>query len=102
MKTNVFIQKVLLYKIQQWCGLETSLPNIPGDELGDLLTAVVSDQHELGLDNHMKGAISKYWGLVQNPDSVSTLNTQICKACSSLQHQMDNFDQQLFSKPLDD
>eukprot|EP00957_Ditylum_brightwellii_P106943 8158894-Ditylum_brightwellii.AAC.1 len=38
---------------------------------------------------------------MHDPDIISTLNTEICKAYGSLQHQMDNFDQRLFSKPLD-
>eukprot|EP00957_Ditylum_brightwellii_P138982 10592949-Ditylum_brightwellii.AAC.1 len=65
MKTNGTAQKVFLFKIQQWCGVKTTLPRIPCDELGDLLSAAVEDQHELGWDNLVKGRIYKNWGLAQ-------------------------------------
>eukprot|EP00957_Ditylum_brightwellii_P159858 12168639-Ditylum_brightwellii.AAC.1 len=102
-------------------------PCIPREELGDLLSAAVADQHELGWDNLVKGRISKDWGLAQeahfntfspnltqntkpqndalhrsscDPDSTSHLNKQIHNAYGTLQHQMDAFDQHLFNKPL--
>eukprot|EP00957_Ditylum_brightwellii_P136309 10395509-Ditylum_brightwellii.AAC.1 len=53
-KTNGLILKVLVYKIQQWCGEQTSLPRIPTDNPGKLLTEAVADQHDLGWDNMMK------------------------------------------------
>eukprot|EP00957_Ditylum_brightwellii_P146740 11170675-Ditylum_brightwellii.AAC.1 len=122
MKKNAVIQRVLLYKTQQWCGVVTSPPRIPGDELGDYLTDAVLAQHKLGWSNLMKGQISKHWGLdqaihfsifhpnstrivhndKQHPDSISTLNTQIRNAYRSLQHQLDKFNQQLFNKPVKD
>eukprot|EP00957_Ditylum_brightwellii_P135994 10370888-Ditylum_brightwellii.AAC.1 len=65
MKTNGMIQKVLLYKIQQWCGVDTNPPCIPRYKLGDMLTDVIASQHELGWENMIKGRISKKWGLAQ-------------------------------------
>eukprot|EP00957_Ditylum_brightwellii_P117292 8945646-Ditylum_brightwellii.AAC.1 len=65
MKTNGMVKRVLLYKIQQWCGVKTTPPCIPSDELGDLLSDAVADQHELGWDNLMKGQISKTWSCTQ-------------------------------------
>eukprot|EP00957_Ditylum_brightwellii_P212107 15366971-Ditylum_brightwellii.AAC.2 len=65
MKTNGIVKGVLLYKIQQWCGAEITPPQIPNDELGDLLSDAVADQHELRWDNLMNGRISKIWGQAQ-------------------------------------
>eukprot|EP00957_Ditylum_brightwellii_P170203 12956650-Ditylum_brightwellii.AAC.1 len=65
MKTNVMIQKVLLYKIQQCCVVDMPPPHIPCNELGEVLTDAVADQHDLGWDNMVKGRISKKWGLAQ-------------------------------------
>eukprot|EP00957_Ditylum_brightwellii_P183698 13991693-Ditylum_brightwellii.AAC.1 len=65
MKTNRMIQKVLLFKIQQWCGVDTNPPHIPSDKLGDILTDATADQHKLRWDNMIKGMISKKWGLAQ-------------------------------------
>eukprot|EP00957_Ditylum_brightwellii_P011403 862146-Ditylum_brightwellii.AAC.1 len=65
MKTNSIVKRVLLYKIQQWCGTETTRHRIPNNKLGDLLSDAVVDQHELRWDNLMKGQISKNWGCTQ-------------------------------------
>eukprot|EP00957_Ditylum_brightwellii_P190750 14521567-Ditylum_brightwellii.AAC.1 len=51
--------------MQQWCGAKITPPQIPTDELGDLLSDAVADQHELRWDNLMKGKISKNWGHAQ-------------------------------------
>eukprot|EP00957_Ditylum_brightwellii_P113136 8628233-Ditylum_brightwellii.AAC.1 len=53
-KTNPFIHQVIVYKVQQWIGIKTTLPKIPQDELGDFLTDAVASQHKLGWDNFMK------------------------------------------------
>eukprot|EP00957_Ditylum_brightwellii_P194168 14786967-Ditylum_brightwellii.AAC.1 len=65
MKTNGMIQKVLLHKIQQWCGVKIPLPCTLCNELGEVLTDAVTDQHELGWDNMVKERISQKWGLAQ-------------------------------------
>eukprot|EP00957_Ditylum_brightwellii_P099654 7590563-Ditylum_brightwellii.AAC.1 len=40
-------------------------PRIPCNELREVLTDAVADQHELGWDNMVKGRVSKKWGLAQ-------------------------------------
>eukprot|EP00957_Ditylum_brightwellii_P108921 8309442-Ditylum_brightwellii.AAC.1 len=52
-------------KTNNMCGVETTPPHIPRDELGDLLSNAVVDQNELGWDNLIKGQISKTWGHAQ-------------------------------------
>eukprot|EP00957_Ditylum_brightwellii_P183061 13944160-Ditylum_brightwellii.AAC.1 len=65
MKTNCLICQVIVYKVQQWIGIITSLPRIPRDKLGNHLTDAVSSQQELGWDNFMKGCISSNWSKAQ-------------------------------------
>eukprot|EP00957_Ditylum_brightwellii_P068164 5174102-Ditylum_brightwellii.AAC.2 len=66
MKTNCMVKRVLLYKIKQWCWAKTTPPCIPSDELGNLLSDAVADQHKLRWDNLIKGQISKTWGRAQD------------------------------------
>eukprot|EP00957_Ditylum_brightwellii_P144073 10977450-Ditylum_brightwellii.AAC.1 len=75
--------KVLVSKIQQWYGEETTSPRIPPDDLGKLLTGAVEDQHDLGWDNMMKGCISTKWGRAQQKHfeifyPKSTTNSREC------------------------
>eukprot|EP00957_Ditylum_brightwellii_P166667 12687851-Ditylum_brightwellii.AAC.1 len=53
---------VLVYKVQQWLGIITTPPRIPGDELGKHLSDSVSSQQELGWEHFMKGCIASDWG----------------------------------------
>eukprot|EP00957_Ditylum_brightwellii_P028570 2159080-Ditylum_brightwellii.AAC.1 len=64
-KTNGLMLKVLVYKIQQWCGEETTPLRIPTDDHGKLLTEEVADQHDLVWDNMMKVRVSTNWGQAQ-------------------------------------
>eukprot|EP00957_Ditylum_brightwellii_P059506 4517822-Ditylum_brightwellii.AAC.1 len=60
---------VLVSKIQQWCGDDTTPPKIPTDPLGVLLTEAVAEQNELGWENLVKGRISMKWGMAQQQHS---------------------------------
>eukprot|EP00957_Ditylum_brightwellii_P048796 3702137-Ditylum_brightwellii.AAC.1 len=60
---------VLISKIQQWCGDDTTPPGIPTDPLGVLLTEAVPEQNDLGWENLMKGRILKKWGMAQQQHS---------------------------------